>query len=293
MTYRELNHPKPGHSLPRQLLAIVRTCRWMAGVVHKRETRHRAMTGGHCGRFPVMALVCWGVTSLVVSSWAQEVWVAPGASWHYLKGTAEASSPSHAWRLPAFDDSGWPTGPAPIHYGSNAGGGDDGVLAGTILGDMRYNYTCVFLRHTFMATNAEAAQSASMTVNYDDGFVAWINGVEVARRNFNGDPEVGAVAASSHEADPAVEIALPVPLSAYLAEGTNVLAIQAFNRSLTASTDFRFETDLQVVLPDPHPPAILDITPFPGASLGTLHGNYRYLQRAGGGRGRHRSAPER
>ena len=65
------------------------------------------------------------------------------ATWKYFKGLSEASFPSTAWRALNFDDSGWPTGAAPIGY-------DPALPMGTYLADMRSNYTTVFFRARFV-----------------------------------------------------------------------------------------------------------------------------------------------
>src|SRR5687767_651303 len=78
------------------------------------------------------------------STRAAETIIRFGSTWKYLKGTAEASNPTSAWRATAFDDSTWLTGAAPFHYGENAFAG-----TGTTLSDMRNNYRSFFLRKTF------------------------------------------------------------------------------------------------------------------------------------------------
>jgi len=73
----------------------------------------------------------------------------------------------------------------------------------------------------------------------DDGFIAWINGQEVARFNMPaGDVAYNGVSS------PALPEPVPwwtITLSdvrPFLLTGTNVLAIQAFNSSLGGSSDF-------------------------------------------------------
>src|SRR5688572_33138147 len=75
-----------------------------------------------------------------------DVLIPLNSEWKYVKGTAEASNPSAAWRNPAFADSGWTSGNAPFYYGENLG-------AGTVLGDMRNSYTTFYLRKTFSVSN--------------------------------------------------------------------------------------------------------------------------------------------
>lgn len=115
-----------------------------------------------------------------------EILVSTNSSWRYFKGASEASDPTNAWREIAFDDSSWLVGQAPFHYGPNpiCGGGDDVVLAGitncafggTILGDMRSNYTCVFMRQKFVVSDTSVLVGLSFRFSLDDGMAVWING---------------------------------------------------------------------------------------------------------------------
>ena len=97
------------------------------------------------------------------------------ATWQYLKGTAEASAPVDAWRLTGFDDSSWNTGSTPIRYGDGVGG--------TILDDMRGNYTSVFMRRSFNVPDLAQVARLNLNVDWDDGYLLWINGVLVDSRN--------------------------------------------------------------------------------------------------------------
>ncbi len=207
---------------------------------------------------------------LALPAMAQEVLVPTGSFWRWRKGTNEVSTPIAAWRTNGFNDSTWTIGNAPFHYGSNPSGGDDGVTGGTLLPDMRNRYRGVFLRTTFTVTNRANIASVRLTANYDDGFVAWINGVEVARANVNSDPTFTSVATASHEADPAVAFTVGPSPQSYLVDGLNVLAVQALNQNLSSSTDFRFETSLAVTRVDLSVPTVLNAVPVAGATVGAL-----------------------
>ncbi|MEI9959605.1 MAG: CotH kinase family protein [Limisphaerales bacterium] len=160
------------------------------------------------------------------------------STWKYFKGTSEASSPDTVWRNIGFDDSAWLAGAAPFYFENDPGSGN-AYTGNTALTDMFGGYTCIFMRQTFVVTNLALIAQLQLTALCDDGFIAWINGVEVAR--FNMPSGNLAYNASSSPALPE-----PVPLQndvlsdpqSYLVNGTNVIAIQAFNSSLSASSDF-------------------------------------------------------
>lgn len=208
---------------------------------------------------------------LVFPVWigAQEVLVPFGSTWRWKKGTNEASVPITAWRTNGFNDAAWLIGNAPFHYGTNASGGDDNLFTGTILSDMRNNYRCIFLRRAFVVTNVAEVSAVRLTANYDDGFIVWINGVEVARANVSGQPTYLTNALSSLEPSATNTFVVAGLPSVYLVPGTNVLAVQAFNNSLSGS-DFRFDAQLEIAKSDPNPPVITNVLPPAGATVGSL-----------------------
>ena len=150
-----------------------------------------------------------------------------GDAWKYFEGY---STPTD-WNALGFSDSGWPSGPSGIGYGD----GDDA----TELANMRYNYLTLYMRYPFTVDVPNEVSGLEFTVDYDDGFVAFINGQEVARR---GVPEGQTKDSTSslHEASAGSGGNPPevIDLSAYasyLVEGENVFAIEVHNGSLDSS----------------------------------------------------------
>jgi hypothetical protein len=197
-------------------------------------------------------------------------YLAPGSVWKYRQGTQEASSPDPAaWRGDGFDDSGWPSGPAPFGFGDGPYGTDLSLLDPP----MRGNYTTLFLRRAFQVPDATKVRSFEARVNYDDGLVGWINGVEVLRVNVRGSPGDPVLfdgrAGGEHESGAFEVVDLPDP-AGYLRSGQNVLAIQVFNSTLT-SADLSIDVEiLDPEGPDRTPPAVAAAVPAPGATVRTL-----------------------
>ncbi len=160
--------------------------------------------------------------------------VSPGSMWRYVKGTSEPSTPTTAWREPDFDDRAWASGPAPFRYGDGSGG--------TELDDMRNNYSTVFLRTTFPLGEETTPDALRLTVNYDDGFILWINGLEVESVNAPAAPAHDAFAPDGHESGSFQEYRVPTA-GDYLRVGTNIVAVQVFNTSLSSS-DIHFDMSL-------------------------------------------------
>ncbi len=162
------------------------------------------------------------------------VLVAPGdrteasaANWRYFKGTR---SPPSDWAEPGFDDARWMSGPGGFGYGDD----DDA----TVLDDMRQRYTTVYLRKTFRVADPGKLKSLMLRIDFDDGFVAYLNGHEAARVNAPGKPgePVGhrARATANHEAGEPETFNLDVVRDRVVA-GENVLAIHVLNVSPTSS----------------------------------------------------------
>src|SRR5689334_15092495 len=176
-------------------------------------------------RVPVMThailagLALFTASSVLLQSAALVPLVATNASWSLFKGRTEASSPDiTAWRTNGFNDSAFTNTPAPFTYGES-------YAYGTVLDDMINQYSCFFLRRTFVITNLSQFSALQFGAKVDDGFVAWINGVEVARTNIGspGDPVVfTSLAAGATEPVPFQFYSLYPPN--YLVLGTNTLA---------------------------------------------------------------------
>ena len=147
-----------------------------------------------------------------------------GATWRYLKGTEQ---PPESWNTRGFDDGDWDSGPAGIGY-------DDGDDATELL-DMENGYLTVYARRAFAATPA-AVTSLALRIRYDDGFVAYLNGSEVARRGLGdaGDPVFFDTVATGHEATGFETINLGSYIG-LLVDGTNLLAIELHNTAIDSS----------------------------------------------------------
>ncbi len=194
--------------------------------------------------------------------------VQSNATWRLLKGYAEASTPMDAWRFPAFDESAWSNAPAAFFYGDT--GYSSAQYPGTSVADMANNaYSSIFLRTKFFVPGAAGVTNLYLNGQSDDGYIAWINGVEVVRYNmpageiaYNGSAS-GAVNEPNNNGAGWILQTL-ANANSYLVEGTNELAVQAFNVVTTpASSDFGFNMQLYTYLADPSvvPPRVAAVSP--------------------------------
>lgn len=145
-------------------------------------------------------------------------------SWKYLKGT---TAPPTRWAQMDFDDSGWLEGPAPIGYGRQE------ILTG--LNDMRGSYVSFYLRKNFTLTDTTAENSLVLQVDFDDGFVAYLNGAEVASRNMAKSRSHQTLSTGSRSTDDPPEIIDLTAQEGLLRPGNNVLAVQVHNSTLLNS----------------------------------------------------------
>ena len=140
----------------------------------------------------------------------------------------------------------------------------------TQLIDMQGSYTSIFLRKTFVITNTADVGIMTLTSFCDDGYIAWINGVEVARYNMPLG-EMGYTntsLAALAEPIPTVNQVTPNPAS-FLVAGT-ICSVMAFNSSLAGSSDFVISTSLAYEPPDVTPPTLISKTPAPGTSAPSI-----------------------
>ena len=155
-----------------------------------------------------------------------------GAEFSFFKGT---EAPPENWNGLDFDDGDWDSGPAGFGYGD----GDDA----TVLDDMQENYQSVFIRHRFELADPALAQQMILSVDYDDGFVAYLNGEEIARANMDAT-EFNSPTIVNHEAGVVEEF--PVENIGVLREGENILAVQGNNTGL-GSSDFSLSPFLDII----------------------------------------------
>jgi hypothetical protein len=144
----------------------------------------------------------------------------PAASpWKYWYSE---DAPGESWHRATFDAGAWAEGPAGIGFGST-------TLA-TPLEMLAVHRRIFYARHTFDIADPAADRALLLRIDYNDGFIAYINGIEVARRGL-GDP--GYVVPSSsyaryHRGGLPEDVFL---CRESLVEGENILGLEIYNRS--------------------------------------------------------------
>ncbi len=148
------------------------------------------------------------------------------------------------WRASlSYNDSSWQAGVGGVGY--ERAGGYESLIATDVGEDLYGVNTSCCIRIPFVCED-DPCDYETMTLNawYDDGFVAYLNGVEIARALFTGAPQWDSHADGGHEAEGLQSFDLS-PYLALLQPGANLLAIQGMNASSTSS-DFLISAELSV-----------------------------------------------
>ena len=148
--------------------------------------------------------------------------------WKYELGTSTLSS---NWNSLNFDDQLWNSGQGGIGYGDND---DNTIISNTI---------SLYLRRKFTIQNINDLTHLLFHADYDDGFIAYLNGVEIMRSNNFSTyyPTYNTTTNSNHEAVlynggiPESKLFDFNNFSDLLFQGDNILAIQVHNSNNNSS----------------------------------------------------------
>lgn len=147
--------------------------------------------------------------------------------WRYFTGLSE---PPKGWDNPAFDDSSWPQGAGGFGFGD----GDDNTII--------QQCVSVYLRIRFNVPDTSEISMAVLHADYDDAFIAYLNGTEIARAGITGSYPPFNQTGADHESNmyrggsPESFLIEKSLLRKALRQGENVLAFQVHNSS-SASSD--------------------------------------------------------
>ena len=151
-------------------------------------------------------------------------------TWSYY--TNSSTAPDANWNQPTYSPSSWLTGQGGIGY---ADGDDNTIIAPTL---------ALYMRLDFNIIDTAQILAAILHADYDDAFVAYLNGNEIARANIGTTgvmPSHTETAATFREAmmyqggNPDGFLLSKNKLEQYLKPGNNTLAIQVHNYTPTSS----------------------------------------------------------
>ena len=207
------NLPVPGNSFDGTLFApVTLTATAPAGY---RFNGWVSMTGNHQFVFP-----------------SKDVWS------YYDQGSLDAET----WKMPDYNASGWKQGNAPLGY--YTGGQRDYQTTLSYGNDANNKYITYYFRKEFQLPDSPATDDR-FTLNYiaDDGFVVYVNGVEVYRYLMpEGDIQYSTYATTYAPGNPDAGTFSIAP--SYFRKGRNVIAVEVHN-NVPGSTDIYWEANLE------------------------------------------------
>jgi hypothetical protein len=157
-----------------------------------------------------------------------ETVIIPGRQCRYLVPDGPVDP---AWTTIGYDDSGWTTGTGGVGYGDE----DDNTIIDPAIS--------VYCRYHFTLSNPDIIIQLLLDMDFDDAFVAYLNGVELARQNM-GEPGISPtwdqLASALQEALVYQgQIPMRFPLDPFISDllvaGDNIFALEVHNESLTSS----------------------------------------------------------
>lgn len=181
------------------------------------------------------------------------------------------------WTTRGFNDASWQAGPTGVGYDTGNNPSYLPLIATNVGAQMAGVNSTIYIRVPFTAPANIAEQGLfRLNMKYDDGYRAYINGVEIADKNSQdpsqlADPHLAEAPSSRNESLAVVfEEVVHGGAAGILQPGTNVLAIHGVNRG-SGSSDFLMIPELEV-----ESTAQVDITmkaffttPTPGGANGT------------------------
>jgi hypothetical protein len=138
------------------------------------------------------------------------------------------------WTAPDFDDSGWIEGSTGVGYERSSG--YEALISTDVETGMYGVNATVYLRLEFSVEEPSDLAFLDLRMQYDDGFVAYLNGEPLASRNAAANPAWNVAATANRDDSQAVifeSIEIPGAVSR-LRAGRNVLAIHGLNSSATS-----------------------------------------------------------
>ena len=151
------------------------------------------------------------------------------------------------WTALGFDSSSWDTGPGNSTGYERTGSDYAPYYTIDVESDFYNADSSVYMRIPFTVADTSLVQSLTLSMRYDDGFVAYLNGNLLWSENAEASPVWDDRATASHEAGASPDNYDVTASIGDLLNGNNVLAIQGLNRSI-GSSDFLITPTLNASL---------------------------------------------
>ena len=148
------------------------------------------------------------------------------------------------WTFPGFtSDASWLTPNLGTGVGFDNGSGYDSYIDVDVQDDMYRARSTAYIRIPFTLADASEISTLALSIRYDDGFYAYLNGDEITSRNAPANPTWDSTTPSNIDENNNLETIDVSAFTSSLQNGQNILAIHGINRS-TGSSDFLADPEL-------------------------------------------------
>ncbi|MCA9265772.1 MAG: hypothetical protein KDA60_18045 [Planctomycetales bacterium] len=140
------------------------------------------------------------------------------------------------WTQFEFDDSDWDTGTLGIGYEATPSFFDRYIQTTVRPSEVVSGANSIYVRVPFTWDSQVSSSRLTLRIRYDDGFVAYLNGTEIARRRVTGPVQYDTVA-EKYDDQHATQLEV-IDVTIYtdlLQSGDNVLAVQGIDSGTTSS----------------------------------------------------------
>ncbi len=166
------------------------------------------------------------------------------SEWRYRVGDAPAD-----WMQPAYDDERWKLSASPLGYGEPE-----------VPAPLPDNPLAFYARRRFeLRVLPSEVQRLNARVDFDDGFVLFLNGREVLRRNLPANQTFTTPASTGHESGSPSDFDLTANTSLLVA-GENLLAVEVHNEG-PGSDDALLEVEVRATLATAPAPQLRNLSP--------------------------------
>jgi hypothetical protein len=204
-----------------------------------------------------------GFSARLIEDFVYRPFVDVGSEWKYRIGDDEPSGGTLDWTTSGFNDASWDSGNDGFGYDT---GPDLIDVIQTDIIEAQGVYSSFYLRKKFTVQDPAELTELAVQIDYDDGFVMYINGTEIRRSSFPaGTPGPGEsipfdAFSNDHESSnngvtPTALLKFNIDLADYpgllKAGSDNVVAIHGFNVNLGSSDLFIGQVSLAGLGPLP------------------------------------------
>lgn len=166
-----------------------------------------------------------------------------GSSWKYF---STGAAPAGSWKNLGYNDAAWLSGNGELGYGD----GDEATCipsggGGTLCAPTGNKYITSYFRKTINIANPSVYGAFRFNVERDDGYVIYVNGVEVGRNNMPAAVPVYGTTASSAIEDAVISFTIA---NTFFSAGNNDIAVE-MHQANASSSDLSFNLELTGVDP--------------------------------------------